>query len=566
MSVIKVKGDRSKALSKWDLVRNPSHWRIRTQMMCTFMSTAMGILFVLLLMTLLINSFMISNLRNLSWDAVDEQTERVLQGISKQNEGFATTELQFYYNGLKLLQLGVEDGLKYKQPSKSEGSGGTQDDSYVDDRPTYPITFADNLTSSYKQQWPVQDENYAYYKGWKELYDVHDVVPGMEALSVFVGTDANAKQIPSSESGKKILNSMQNAQTQFLNIYGVSRSRRVDAAYFGTSIDTMYIAYPAGVWAEFTDDFNPAQRSWYQEGLVAENDTHLTDPYLDFIRQVIVFTMTRKVYFEGSLIGLVAIDFPMASLSSTETLHDNVAYVFSRANGQVFTTHKIWETMPRGKKLFDHQDITGVDVELWNKMVAQADTNETKNAAPIRYSLGGRDYYSMSRRVSFSSVMSNDKDGELILTFFLDIDQNNEDFSATLDELEEDYDIIVLVNCMSVFLTLVGLSIFVYFISRQITQPLESLIDYASWIARQHELQGPRRKEITKPKDIRLIESDDIIGELVTAFKSFVMGLDRAHSQTKKVKPKDKVGEIKLSRNELNGKLMPWESLIKRVA
>lgn len=74
------------------------------------------------------------------------------------------------------------------------------------------------------------------------------------------------------------------------------------SAVFSSSKEGTFTRYPH---ADMPADFNPLERSWYQEAMENKGQTIITDPYESISNKKMVVTMARAAQ-DGS--GVVAID------------------------------------------------------------------------------------------------------------------------------------------------------------------------------------------------------------------------------------------------------------------
>jgi len=98
------------------------------------------------------------------------------------------------------------------------------------------------------------------------------------------------------------------------------------------------MTYMSGGWTP-KDDFVVSERSWYA-GAVNTEGVYVTEPYMDEQSGNICITLSRRVYSNGSVIGVAGIDMYLDDLVTLiQNSYDGGNYVFLTSKEGVILTH-----------------------------------------------------------------------------------------------------------------------------------------------------------------------------------------------------------------------------------
>lgn len=75
----------------------------------------------------------------------------------------------------------------------------------------------------------------------------------------------------------------------------------------------------------FSSDYNPLERGWYKEAVADPNEVHWSEPYLDALTEEFVVTLSKAIENNGELVGVLAIDVQLTTLS-TKVAESDVDY------------------------------------------------------------------------------------------------------------------------------------------------------------------------------------------------------------------------------------------------
>ncbi|MDO4754090.1 MAG: PDC sensor domain-containing protein [Bacillota bacterium] len=86
----------------------------------------------------------------------------------------------------------------------------------------------------------------------------------------------------------------------------------VDVIYVGTADNRIYTV----PHLDFPSNYKPTEREWYKAAVNRKNQSVISKPYLDPISGKSVVTISRGVYKQDKLVGVVAADFSLETISS----------------------------------------------------------------------------------------------------------------------------------------------------------------------------------------------------------------------------------------------------------
>lgn len=121
---------------------------------------------------------------------------------------------------------------------------------------------------------------------------------------------------------------------QYDDVSAVYACVKQDGVIYSDGIMT----YMSGGWVPDAD-FVVTERSWFS-GAAATQGVYVTEPYMDEQSGNICITLSKAVYVNGSLLGVVGMDMYMDDLVTLiESSYDGGNYVFLASNEGVILTH-----------------------------------------------------------------------------------------------------------------------------------------------------------------------------------------------------------------------------------
>lgn len=125
---------------------------------------------------------------------------------------------------------------------------------------------------------------------------------GMTQLISVTTDNYNIKHVNKSDNIAYVNDLLKNVKDNNSDILNV---------YYGLENKDMYI-YPS---TEFPDDYNPTTRLWYQDAVNNKGNVILTSPYEDATTGDNVITIAKAVVIDEKVIGVVAIDCSLSTLT-----------------------------------------------------------------------------------------------------------------------------------------------------------------------------------------------------------------------------------------------------------
>lgn len=92
------------------------------------------------------------------------------------------------------------------------------------------------------------------------------------------------------------------------------------------------------------ENYDPATREWYQEAIAANGELYWTQPYFDEIIQANVMTVSKAIFQEGNLIGILAMDITF------EEIGEEVAATQIGTTGYAFVVSETGEIVMSGNQ------------------------------------------------------------------------------------------------------------------------------------------------------------------------------------------------------------------------
>ena len=129
-----------------------------------------------------------------------------------------------------------------------------------------------------------------------------------------------------------------------LDSYYADRSELLNL-YFGSEADGSF--KQANREASIPDGYDPRERGWYKSAEAA-GSTIVTDPYWDVLTNQMCDTIACPVYEDGQLVGTVAIDLTLATITEiTSSIHyEDGVYAFLTDASDNYIYHPNEEYMP----------------------------------------------------------------------------------------------------------------------------------------------------------------------------------------------------------------------------
>lgn len=225
-----------------------------------------------------------------------------------------------------------------------------------------------------------------------------------------------------------------------LNSFLVTHKEAVNV-YYGVSNGKMLLQPTQ----KLPEGYDPRQRDWYKKAVEANGDVILTDPYEDAVNKgmyIITFAKAVKDSSTGSVIGVVAIDMKLETVSNT------VSNVKIGNEGYV-------AILDKSGKIIAHKDNSqlgkGSNDEQWVKDILAANGNS------IKHTIGGKSF--------ISYIMQNKATGYKIIGFVPEKEISQKIASST--------QMSVAIAVVSLIAAVIGGVLF----SNMLTRPINSLVN-----------------------------------------------------------------------------------------
>lgn len=207
--------------------------------------------------------------------------------------------------------------------------------------------------------------------------------------------------------------------------------------YFGQASKKMNI-YPE---QKFPDGYDPTSRPWYQKALSNKGEIVFSEPYKDAATGVLVISISKTVEFNGQVVGVVAVDIDLTTLSKqlSDIKVGQTGYVYIADNNGVIISHPDKSIL--GTTISSH-------INIWDQV-------KSKAKGFTKYKYNGQD--------KFSSFDTNPSTGWKLL--------------SSMDENELKGDTNSILNVTLLFILVIAVvAVFVSsFVSRSITKHVYDL-------------------------------------------------------------------------------------------
>ncbi|MGM0508705.1 MAG: methyl-accepting chemotaxis protein [Fusobacteriota bacterium] len=117
------------------------------------------------------------------------------------------------------------------------------------------------------------------------------------------------------------------------------------AVYFGNTAGEMFL-YPMADRENLSDDYDPRVRPWYEGAVESDADVYVSDPYVDATFGNTIITVSKKIYENGSLSGVVGIDI------SWENFQEKASKMKIGNKGYIFVMYNDGNTLVHNNKDF----------------------------------------------------------------------------------------------------------------------------------------------------------------------------------------------------------------------
>lgn len=146
----------------------------------------------------------------------------------------------------------------------------------------------------------VNDLDYVKVVNQNAQTELKDIQVGKQEITVNVEIkqnmmDALSKEIAGSKSSDMIMKALEKEVKQ--------KQGKIMYAYYGTAKGKMYL-FPK---EDLPTDYDPRTRPWYLES--KNNQSYLSEPYIDSVDGRTIQTMARAIYVKGKLTGVVGVDY-----------------------------------------------------------------------------------------------------------------------------------------------------------------------------------------------------------------------------------------------------------------
>lgn len=127
--------------------------------------------------------------------------------------------------------------------------------------------------------------------------------------------------------------------SELLNFFGdiVDSKKDLGYIYIGLADDKMKV-FPH---VDFPPDYKPSQRNWYIEAVDNGGSLVLSKPYVDYVTGEIVVTISKAIYRENRLVGVLAADFAIAAIARqvSDKKIGSTGYLFIFDENDVIVSH-----------------------------------------------------------------------------------------------------------------------------------------------------------------------------------------------------------------------------------